>query len=108
MHRLVLAALLTLSACGHSLTLLGKDGGVGNGTASSGIGAGTVKLSLGGEIYSGQWTATDTGMNSEGMMLARAESGKHLRCLFTYGGLTFAGFGSCKDAADKAYALQIH
>ena len=42
------------------------------------------------------------------MVLARSESGGRLRCRFTYGGLTFAGFGTCQDGAGKDYDLQIH
>lgn len=111
MRPLLLAALLCLRACGHKLTVVGADGTRGTGTATSGVGAGTVGLAMNGEVYRGQWTTVNSdalGAASVGTVLAQSDKGGRLRCRFTYGGFTFAGFGTCQDAAGRDYDIQIH
>ncbi len=110
MRLVLLPLLLILSACGHDVTVIGRDGTRGHGTATSGVGAGTVNLVMGGETYQGRWTAVDAGSlsgTSIGTVLASSDKGSRLRCSFTYGGFTFAGFGTCQDAAGRDYDMQI-
>ncbi len=106
-HLLLLTAALSLSACSHTITMLGRDGTSGTGTATRGIGTGTMNVAMGGESYAGKWTAVSAGMNSTGTALLVSDKGSRLRCSFEYGGMTDAGFGSCKDGQDRAYDLQI-
>lgn len=107
MRGVCLAFLLALTGCSHRLAIMGHDGTAGTGTASMGIGAGTVAFIIADEAYRGTWTAAENGSNSVGLMLAQSDRGGRLRCRFTYGGWTDAGYGTCKDAAGKEYDMQI-
>ncbi len=110
MRPLLLIGLLTMTACGHTITVIGRDGTHGTGTAISGVGAGTVDLAMNGERYRGDWTAVNTSSfssNSIGRVLMQSDKGNRLRCEFTYGGFTSSGFGTCKDGTDRDYDMQI-
>lgn len=107
MRPLLLSAVLILTGCSHTLTLMSKDGTTGTGTASVGVGTGTFKAALEGDTYRGRWTAVGGGSTSVGTVLARSDRGGSLRCRFTYGGFTDAGFGTCQDADGKDYEMQI-
>lgn len=109
MRPALLCALLALAGCGHTLTVAGRDGTVGTGTATSGVGSGTVDVEMAGERYLGHWAAVNDGgfSPSAGTVLAVSDRGSRLRCRFTYGGMTGAGFGTCQDGAGRDYDLQI-
>lgn len=113
MRHIFLILVLCLTGCSHglafvhSLTLVGRNGTRGSGTATMGVGTGTVEVAIAGETYRGQWTAVSAGANSVGTVLAQSDQGGRLRCEFTYGGWTDAGFGTCRDAAGLDYDMQI-
>ena len=89
---------------------MGRDGSRGTGSASSGVGSGTVAVVMDGQTYRGRWTAVEDGDlsgNSVGTVLASSPGGGTLRCSFRYGGFTLAGFGKCQDGAGRDYDMQI-
>jgi len=128
-HVWLLGALLSASlvtGCSKSLLLMGRDGTIAHGTATTaGMGSGPLEVTLKGETYKGRWvhgnvgvgfisgtagapfsaTAITSGGGSPGSALLQSESGKTLRCYFTYGGMS--GMGICEDAEGMQYDLQI-
>lgn len=106
-HLLLLTAALSLAACSHPVTVIGRDGTAGVGTATRGFGSGSMNLAMSGEAYAGKWTGVTSGINTIGTALLVSDKGSRLRCSFEYGGMTDAGFGSCKDGQDRSYDLQI-
>jgi hypothetical protein len=57
MRHLLIALPLILCACGHNLTVVGRDGSHSEGSTSSGVGSGTAEVVMAGQTYRGRWTA---------------------------------------------------
>lgn len=107
MRAFLLIAMLGLAACVHTVMVVGRDGTQGAGTATVGVGSGTVELAMSGESYRGGWAAVSAGVNAAGTVLLKSSNGSRLRCAFEYGGWTDAGFGTCEDEGGRKYDLQI-
>jgi hypothetical protein len=126
---LPLVAALLLTGCGHRLTVQARDGSGGTGTATRGIGSGSIEVTINGKVYEGRWTAATAGGvgfgtlltgsggvataqtmsvgGSSGLALLRSADGGTLRCEFVYSGMSGAGYGGCEDQAGKRYDLMI-
>lgn len=93
-----------------------------------GFPTGSMRLTLGGKSYEGQWMAggSSTGFvtgtagssafygtvigyspTASGSALLRASDGSGLRCNFNYAKSYFTGFGECQDDAGKMYDMLI-
>jgi hypothetical protein len=128
--RLLVVILLALlgSGCAHRLTIQAPDGSGGTGSASRGMGAGDIEVTIDGHRYEGRWTAATEGSvafgtlisgsrmasasamtigGSRGMALLRSPTGGALRCEFIYSGMSMAGYGGCQDANGKRFDLLI-
>jgi hypothetical protein len=107
--------------------LMGRDGTIARGTATTaGMGSGPIEVTLRGEVYKGRWVHGNVGLGatsgfaggtafnamtissfggSPGSALMSSDTGKTLRCQFTYGGMS--GMGLCEDSQGVLYDLQI-
>jgi hypothetical protein len=125
---IILITAASLFGCAHNLTIQAADGSGGTGTASRGMGAGSIEVTIDGHRYEGRWTAATEGSvtfgtlisgsrmasgsamtigGSRGMALLRSPSGGALRCEFIYSGMSMAGYGGCQDANGKRFDLLI-
>jgi len=100
------------------------------GTASAGMGAGSIRVTIDGRRYEGRWTAVTEATSSfatlvgprgqmasaagssiggsRGMALLQATEGAGaLRCAFVFSGMSRSGYGGCADATGKHYDLLI-
>jgi hypothetical protein len=134
---IAILCLAALSGCGHNLYLVGRSTGkTGHArVVAAGTSGGDITIDLGGKRYTGQWvfvrsggsidigsatafsgTHSATGFanvaalptQGNGSIIAAADDGTRLRCIFDYNAFGQTGLGVCQDTQGEIYDLQIN
>lgn len=120
----LLTTTLLLTACATpKLVVTNQRTGVsGQGTASGATfnSLGEIKIQADGEDYQGTWvTMRDKGHatlsfwspgpkdSGVGIATLQSNSGKHMRCEFSYSMTSYSGIGLCKSSNNQTYDLMM-